>query len=214
MINLGFVMNNDFYKKFVGVSKILLIVMCIGYLSGCARYNAVSLSNLSSDLIINAKSKGVGVVAKAFTKADCKRYLDRDVISKGYQPVQVYLQNNTAKSYSFSLNRISLPHVAPEEVAEKVHTSTVGRAAGYGAGALILWPLVIPAIVDGVMSSQANESLDSDFYSKAAKDQIVNPYSHINTLIFVPSSSYTNDFTITLIDQETNEPVLLTVTAS
>ncbi len=207
-------MDNIFYRKFVGVTKILLIVLSVGYLSGCARYNARSLNSLSSDLMTTSKSKGVGVVARTFTQADCKRYLDRDVINEGYQPVQVYLQNNTAKSYSFSLNRISLPHAAPEEVAEKVHTSTAGRVAGYGAGALILWPLVIPAIVDGVMSSQANERLDNDFYSKAAKDQVVNPYSHINTLIFVPCSSYVNDFTITLIDQETNEPVLLNVTAS
>lgn len=209
-------MRKIFYKNVVVIAKILSIIFCVGYLTGCARYNAKALSNLSPDLIIKTTSKsgGIGVAAKSFTKADCKRYLDRDVISKGYQPVQLFLQNNTEKSFSFSLNRISLPYATPEEVADQVHTSTVGRTVGYGIGALIIWPLAIPAVVDGVMSSQANESLDNDFYSKSAKDQIVNPHSYINTLIFVPISSYTSNFSIILIDQETNEPVLLSVSAS
>lgn len=202
-------------KNLFKFCKILPLILGIFYLSGCATYTASALSNLSADLFMNSipKSGDIGVAARPFTKADCRRYLDRDVISEGYQPVQIFLQNNTEKKFSFSLSRINLPHASPEEVAEKVHTSTVGRAVGYGAGALLLWPLAIPAIIDGVMSYQANKALDNDFYSKAAKDQTLNPHSYINTLIFVPSSCYTNNFSIILIDQETNKPVVLNVSA-
>ncbi|NGX48088.1 MAG: hypothetical protein K1000chlam3_01477 [Chlamydiae bacterium] len=206
----SFLKNKNFLKFFS-------LVVCLSFLlTGCASYNASALTNLSPDLIMNSSSKSsdLGIAAKAFSKADCKRYLDRDVMSKGYQPVQLFIQNNTEKSFSFALNRISLPHAGPEEVAEKVHTSTAGRAAGYGAGSLVFWPLLVPAVVESIKSSQANEALDNDFFTKSAKDQVLQPYSYINTLIFVPSSGYTNSFTVSLIDLETNKPVILSASAT
>lgn len=172
-------------------------------LAGCASYRASSLNTLTSDAMTLAspEQEDLVVVAKAFNKSDCKRYLDRDVIAEGYQPVQLYIENKSDKNYAFALNRVSLACAAPEEVAEKVHTSTVGRATGYGVASLFLWPLAIPAIVDGVKSSQANDSLDVDFSSKAARDQVIQPHSYFNKLLFVPRSEYQPSFTVTLVDQ-------------
>ena len=155
------------------------------------------------------------ISAKAFNKSDCKKYLDRDVLKKGYQPVQLYIQNNSDKSYLFSLNRVSLSCARPEEVAEKVHTSTVGRAAGYGAAAWFTCGLLaIPAVVDGVKSSQANEALDNDFSAKTARDQTILPHSHLNKLIFVPVNEYQQMFSITLIEQESNKPKTFNIVAN
>jgi hypothetical protein len=175
-------------------------------LSGCASYNARSLNTLASEAIFSSspRKEDVIVVAKAFNKTDCKRYLDRDVLAKGYQPVQLYIENNSDTNYVFSLNRISLSCARPEEVADKVHTSTVGRVAAYGTGGLFLWPLLIPAIVDGVKSSQANEALDIDFYSKTARDQIIQPHSHFNKLLFVPRNEYQPNFHITLVEPDSH----------
>ncbi|HSX38716.1 MAG TPA: hypothetical protein VLE95_07805 [Chlamydiales bacterium] len=193
------------------------ISVMVIFLSGCASYSASPLSSLASEIVISQPSNGLGgrdvsVGAKAFNKADCKKYLDRDVISEGYQPVQIYIQNSSEKDYLFALNRISVSFATPEEVAEKVHTSTAGRAAGYGVGALFLWPLAIPAIVDGVKSAKANEALDNDFSAKVAHDQIIFRHSHFNKLLFVPVNEYQPTFTITLVEQETNRPKKLTVT--
>ncbi len=189
---------------FIAVLAMLLL------LSGCASYSASPLNSLASEIIIGAGSVFIG--AKAFNKADCKKYLDRDVIAEGYQPVQLYIQNSSEKDYLFALNRVSVSFATPEEVADKVHTSTVGRATGYGVGALFLWPLAIPAIVDGVKSAKANEALDNDFSAKVARDQIIFRHSHFNKLLFVPVNEYQPTFTITLVDQETNQPKKLNVT--
>jgi hypothetical protein len=202
------------------VRKVFLpIVACsLTLLSGCASYNASPLNSLSSQVIYSsaaeAKSSDVTVIAKTFNKVDCKRYLDRDVIEKGYQPIQLYIQNDSDKRYSFSLSRISLPCIRPEEIAEKVHTSTVGRATGYGVASLFLWPLAIPAVVDGVKSSQANEALDNDFSSKAAMDQTIQPHSYLNKLIFVSVNEYQAAFRLTVIDQETGESKSFNVNAN
>ncbi len=197
---------------------IVISLMATSLLSGCASYKAASLNGLSSEAAISssffARKDDVVVVAKAFNKADCKRYLDRDVLKKGYQPVHLYIQNNSDNSYAFALNRISLPCASYESVTTKVHTSTIGRVLGYGIpGLLIAWPLVIPAVVDGIKSSEANELLDNDFASKTARDQIILPHSYLNKVFFVPIAEYQSSFTITIMDQESNQPKNFNVTA-
>lgn len=186
----------------VSLSLLILVFLC-----GCASYKASPLNSLSSDIIQTFPAEGsVVITAKAFNKADCKRYLDRDVISKGYQPIQLYIQNDSEKDYIFSLNRVSLSCARPEEVAEKVHTSTIGRAAGYGAAAIFTCGLfAIPAVIDGVKSSQANEALDNDFSAKTAIDQVIYAHSHLNKLIFIPVNEYQSLFHVTLMDKETSQ---------
>jgi len=184
-------------------------------LAGCASYESQPLANLTLETIPSAeKNEEVVAVAKTFDKSECKRYLDRDVIAEGYQPVQLFIQNNSEKNYLFSLNRMSLPFARSEEVASKVHTSTVGRAVGYGVAALFIWPFAIPAVVDGVKSAQANDNLDTDFSAKTARDQTIAAYSSMNKIVFVPKSDYQSPFTVTLIDQKTNEPKILTIVAN
>ena len=184
-------------------------------LSSCASYKAASLNTLSSEIMLyNTSEEQVVIVAKAFNKADCKKYLDRDVISKGYQPVQIYIQNNSDKNYHFSLDRINLACARPDEVADKVHTSTAGRVAGYTTAAVLSFGiLVIPAVIDGVKSSQANDSLDNDFSAKTARDQIIYQHSHFNKLVFIPVNEYQQRFSITLLD-EANKPKTFNVMAS
>lgn len=187
-------------------------------MASCASYTASPLSSLASEVILleslDGEKKDVFIGAKAFNKADCMRFLDRDVIAEGYQPVQLFIQNSSDKEYIFSLARIGVSLARPEEVAERVHTSTVGRAAGYGFGALFLWPLVIPAIVDGIKSADANSALDVDFSAKSARDQVIFRRSSFNKLLFIPVSEFQSAFSLTLIEQDTNQPKTLNVFVS
>lgn len=198
-------------RKLFAAFPILAVTLC-----ACANYRADSLNNLQTAAIYSTapKAEGVHVIARAFDAADCKRYLDRNVLAKGYQPIQLCIRNDTDESYVFSLDRISLSHTRPEVVAETVHTSTVGRAVGYGAAALIIWPFAIPAILDGVWSAQANEALDIDFSSKSARDQVIYPHTCMNKLIFVPASSYQPQFRMELMEEDTQRLVPLDVTVS
>lgn len=188
------------------------LVVLTSLLTGCASYQAASLNSMYNEDIARSSTKEeVMVTAKAFSKEDCARYLDRDVLAKGYQPVQIGIFNNTSERYYFSINNITLPSAPSQEVAKTVHTSTVGRSVGYGIAGLILWPFIIPAIVDGVGSAHANQSLDNDFAAKSAKSQVLEPYSRINSLIFVPVNQYTENFSITLIDEKTKEKKTIAV---
>jgi hypothetical protein len=184
------------------------ILIGLVLLTGCASYRAMPLNTVYTHTAYPQPwiASDVIIVAKAFDKYDCKHYLDRDVITQGYRPVQIYIENKSEKNYLFSVNRVSLPCARPEEVAEKVHTSTIARAAGYGAAALIFWPFVVPAVVDGVASAQANDALDADFATKTARDQVIASHSHANMLLFVPIDSFQSVFSLTLVDLNTNQP--------
>ncbi len=179
-------------------------------LSGCAGYRTQPLVRLETPAgAVAEKKDAITFAYHAFTRKDCAKYLDRDVIKKGYQPVHISIVNNTKRSVYFSRSKISLVTANAEEVAELVHTNTAGRAAGYGIAGIFLWPLLIPAIVDGIGSSEANKKLDADFTRKALCDQTIRALESLNGLIFVPVESYKPDFEITLIDSETAEPIVL-----
>lgn len=183
-------------------------------MTACAGYKAQTLSSLSPESAPHSEKKeGIVVSCKAFSKQDCKRYLDRDIISIGIQPIQISIENNTKRTLLFQRSNISVPSADPSYVASQMHTSTVGRSTSYGVGSLFLWPLAIPAIVDGVKSSNANEQLDSDFASKATNDRTIPPHGRLNGLIFVPVESYQDSFTLTLVDKETQEPITFTMNA-
>lgn len=179
-------------------------------LSGCARYKAQPLNRLATGLGQNSKEQTISFAYRVFSQSDCKKYLDRDVLAKGYQPIHITLSNNTNRYLYVSTTGFSLPCVMAEEVAQKVHTSTSKRAVSYGVAGLFIWPFLIPAVVDGVGSSQANQQLDLDFGQKTIRDQTVSPYSTINGLIFVPCAYFHEDFTFTVIDSENQERFVLT----
>lgn len=185
----------------------IMSIVALFSISGCARYSAQPLSRLKT---VNPQKqdgsekpeKAISLAYNVYDKWDCKKYLNRDVLSKGYQPVQITITNNSDRYINFSKENISLPTVSAADVAKKVHTSTITRATCYGVAGLFLWPFFIPAVVDGVRSSQANQKLDEDFAKKELSDQIITPYSTINGLIFVPKDEFKHNFTITAVDVE------------
>lgn len=180
-------------------------LIVIGFLaSGCTHYRAVPLRRLPTGHYPINKAN-IKFAYRVFTPIDCKTFLDRNVISEGYQPIQLTITNNSTRPLKFSVRSISLPCVPPFEVAQKVHTSTVGRVVGWGIPGLFIWPLLIPAVVDGIGSSKANRQLDLDYATKFASNQLIEPYTTLNGLIFVPTHSFTPEFTVTLVDYETGE---------
>lgn len=193
-------------KIIIALTSISLLTLL--FFTGCAKYNADTLPLLqNSSAQYSQTEKEITVYCKAFTTGDCMRYLDRNVLKEGYQPIQISIQNDSDHVLYFSQEGFGLPTVAPESVAKKVHTSTIGRAAGWGVGGLFIWPLFIPAIVDGIGSANANVQLDRDFAEKTMRGQPILPHTRINGLVFVPKPDFKENFTISLQDQSNEEKI-------
>lgn len=175
--------------------------------TGCAKYRARSLKTLTKSS--RAEENSIAFSYKKFSVSDCKRYLGRNTIAKGYQPIQITFTNNTNRYLSISKKSLSLDCVSVKEVAKRVHTNTVGRAVGYSVAGLFVWPFFIPAIVDGIGSAKANEQLDADFAEKALYKQIVQPYTTINGIVFIAcEDDFDENFTVTVSDQKNNHFIL------
>ena len=182
-------------------------------LTGCASYQSNTLSALDPECVREyPEIEGVSIGCKAYSKEDCFTFLDRDVIAKGYQPIQLTFQNNTDNRYVFSIGGVSLPCTNPETVASTVHTNTAGRVIGYSVGGLLFWPLFIPAVVDGIGSSNANKELDKDFYDKAKERLVIHPKGFSKTLLFVPRAQFAPVFDVTLIEEESGKEKTAAVT--
>ena len=183
----------------------ILVLFCaqVG-LYGCASYKPAPMTSLQPEFAPYSETiENVTLACKALSREDCKRFFDRNIIDKGYQPVQMTIVNDSPKYIFFSSQGISMPVCSPQEVAEKCHTSTVGRAAGYGVAGLFIWPLLVPAVVDGVSSSQANTKLDRDFNEKNLEQMVINPYATHNGVVFFSKTDYQDSFFVRLVDKET-----------
>ncbi|MCB1109006.1 MAG: hypothetical protein KDK44_05050 [Chlamydiia bacterium] len=172
---------------------------------GCASYTASSLTALTPTPVKSMTSGSEFTVAcKAYNSMDCKRYLDRNVLEMGYQPIQIYIKNDTNKTYTFSPDKLSIPLANVGTIAQKAHTNTEGRVTGYALGGFLLWPLWIAAVVEGLKSQEANALLDSDFDAKVAKNVDLSPGQSYNAIVFVKDSDYKSEFTATLQEQNSN----------
>jgi hypothetical protein len=136
-------------------TKLLSAVLAVGsllLLSGCAKYNAMPLQHLvkHADSSETSETKNITLEHKVFDKADCKTYLGKkNILKKGFQPVQLTVTNNSDRSYIYSTSSLSLSTVPAEVVAKKVHFSTGGRAVGIGLAAATVAIIAVTAIVGG-----------------------------------------------------------------
>lgn len=196
-------------KMFAGFTAALILLA----LTGCAKYRPLPLKRVKMHHSLYSSNEHIAFAYHIFTLEDCFTYLDRNVLYKGYQPINITFVNNSNKFLHLSKANFSFPCVTSLEVAQKVHTSTVKRVVGYGVAGLFIWPFLIPAIVDGIGSSDANQKLDFDFKYKALHTQTVPPYTTVNGLIFVSVENFNPDFSLTVVDSENNKRFALTTHA-
>lgn len=185
---------------------VILVVGCMA-LSGCATYHAGRLPSSDVGTFSNMQDQdGLKVAVKFFDARESKQIFGVGKVHNLYQPVYIAIDNRTKAPYQFakgtSINKQSIP---AEEVAKNCGFSTVGRATTYGVAGLFIWPLLIPAVVDGVGSAQANQKMESDYTYKEIKDDRVQPNGLLNGVIFVDKMKAGEEFVIRLQNTSNNE---------
>ncbi len=211
-------------KKMLNI--IVLSVVSISFTS-CARYSARPLCELS----ITTNKNNIGIAAKAFSAEESKSYLGKNLLKKGIQPVQLYIENNSDQTYVFDPYNVGLTLAAAEDVADKIHSSTLARTAISSAISFLLLPpalmmsdtpgssealsliatggvLSIP-IAQGTSSAIANGKIDRDYAGKGAKVVKIAPHEALNCVIFVYESHYRNHFDVHLKNEQTEQLLTL-----
>lgn len=185
----------------------LLFLAIIPFLGGCAGYRAGNLKHLTLKPV--PKHENILFAAKTFCHSDCTDCLGRDVISAGYTPVQIAIKNNSHSYLDFSTSKINLHTVSTKRVAESVYFSVWARALGYGIPSIFCFGLlIIPACVDSMWASEANEQMLRDYQEKTIQEKTIVPNSSLEGLVFVPNTSYENKLEVTLIDRDSLENII------
>ncbi len=176
--------------------------------TGFDRQKIHPLKAVTSELLpsFSLEETRVLVAAKAMTAADSKRNFGHDLISRGVQPLQLTIQNNTSNEYSLCPSSVDLPRIDASKVAFKVTKSAIPRAIGYKIAGFLFWPLIIPGTIDSIRVMAHHNKLKKDLMAKSMKDEVVAPYSTFNRVLFVPEKEFQETFKVTLIDLETLKP--------
>jgi hypothetical protein len=132
-----------------------------------------------------------GLIKVRIFPREVQTYFDRNIYAKGYYTVQFTVENNSDYTLTLQNENISLPTASPDMIAALLHTSTGGRSAAYGAAGFILFaPLLIPAVVDGIKSSEANGLVDADIHDRAAAYRNIAPRQSREHIVFVNRHSF------------------------
>jgi len=183
--------------------------LCAGILafSGCAKYQPQPLGMPKA---LSEEKNEIEVTAQALTESECRKTFSRRILNKGYQPIQLVIKNKSKHTYILDAANIELQIEPAHLVAKRLHLNTAGRAISWAAGGLFLWPLYIPAVVEGCQSSSANKRLSRDITHRTISDDariFIYPGSTINKVLFVTDENYRHKFNLHLFSKETDELV-------
>ena len=189
--------------------KKLVLLLVIGGLCGCASYNTMSLPSADVYAYSNRQAqKDLTISVEFFDASKTRKIFKVNLLKKGYQPAYIVIDNRSKETYLFNKSRISKTCYDASVIAEKCGFSTAGRATAYGVGGLFLWPLWIPAIVDGTGSARANREMQSDYAVKEIKNGRIQPNGLLSGVVFVDKMANGEHFDIRLQNIETNEILL------
>ncbi len=146
--------------------------------------------------------EGIHIGAKAYSPKDSMVYLNRDLLHRGLQPLQVTIQNNTPRSFYLSNGGLDLPNLTSREVAGKLTRGAIPRSIAFRVAGFFFWPLLIPGTIDTVLTMKSYFHIKREYYAKSIKDcpELIVPYSTVNRVIFVPAHQYSEAFTLYLQD--------------
>lgn len=183
---------------------IIAALMTFSQTQSIARYQAQPLCRLKSPE--TQKSSQLSFNYLIFDKNDCKKYLGRkQIIDRGYQPIQIQIINNTCHSLQFSPENVSLPCISFHDVIEDVRFNTGLRLCLWGVGTLVIFFLIVPFVLDAIESPKANELLDADYQCKTVGTQVIEPQSTLEGILFVPSEQFNGDFSFFLTNKSGNQ---------
>ncbi len=184
----------------------ILISAVILTAAGCASYNAGRLPSTDVSTFEKMQDQsGLKVAVKFLDARESKRIFGVDKVAERYQPVYISIDNRTKSAYEFRKRDLNKPSVPAEEVAKACGFSTVGRATAYGVAGIFIWPLLVPAVVDGVGSSSANQKMQADFMYKEIQDGRIQVNGLLNGVVFFDKMKEGEELAIRLQELDTNE---------
>ena len=183
------------------MNKICCVFLLI-LVGGCASYNPhqIKLLAVGKTGVVEAKSdkenSNVKILVSVLSKDEEKYYFDRNIFAAGYRTAQLTIINSSDECIIIKNEDVILQIANSEQIAKILHTSTGGRVAAYGVGGLVFFPLFVPAVVDGVKSSDANKKINADFNERCGEYCVIPAHSIQNHILFINKMNSNQSFDV------------------
>jgi hypothetical protein len=206
--NLESAVNKFFSFKKLFPTTLLALAGIFLLTTGWDRYRSNPLKPVAAELLptFSIEHVQVNVIAKAMSPDESKQNFGHDLISRGVQPLQLSIQNNTSDEYSLCPSSVDLPRIEPSKIAFKVTKAAIPRGIAYKIASFFFWPFMIPSTIDTIRFIAHHEHLKRDIMAKSMRDEVVAPYSTFHRVLFVPKDEFKHTFKVTLIELDSLKP--------
>lgn len=173
------------------------------------------LSSIATSLMpaFTEEDKRVDVQVKALSPSESKKLLGHNLLSRGVQPIQLTIQNNSPNEYSLCPSSVDLERIETSKVISKVGRPALARSIAFKVLGFFFWPMMIPGTIDTVVTMHSEKKLKRDYKAKSMKEEVIPAYSTFNRILFVPKNEMKDTFAVTLIDIGSLEPLKMDVSA-
>jgi hypothetical protein len=149
------------------------------------------------------EQKDIEVHVRALSSNESKHLLGHNLLGRGIQPFHITIENNSPNAYSICPDYIDLNLVEVSTIVSDLHKSALPRSIAFKVLGFLFWPFMIPGTLDTIHTIHSYKSLKKDYTAKSIKDETVPVYSTVNRILFVPEKDVKDQFTVTLMDKET-----------
>lgn len=162
----------------------------------------------AAKLTFTEHERGLWVTSKAVSQEESKLILQGDLISQGYQPIQISIQNNTPKTFVIHTDNLATIQVPSQTLANEFLTSSIPRSIGLKVASFFFWFLAIPSTIDTIYTMNAYHSLKRDYLAKELRNEQIPPYATVNRILFIKADQCKPPFPIKLIDKHSGEELI------
>lgn len=196
-------MNFKFLQKTLALAMLMV-------LTGCGPRDTRLFPKLKAEKATQVEQGGVSVSVNLLSRQDCLGYFDVDVISQGYRPLLLTIDNSTSDAYTLRPSYLDVARVSGKEISRLMHYDTYQRVVWFTLPAIIYCWQVIPFVIIpyGLSCRHYNQKTTRNIRKKTlGRDDTlaIAPYETVRRFIFVPEENFRTVFDLKLFNETTKK---------
>lgn len=205
---------NEIKRAFKAIFLIVVIFSAFFFKAEYEAYRAFPPKPIGA-WVAPFQREGVAIEVKAYSPNESREFLSKNLLSEGFAPVQVTVQNHSKKTYYLFRESVEVEHLEASSVTSHYTRSAIPRSIAFKVAAFFFWPFVIPSVLDSAYSFHSHYKMKSDFHAKSLKEEgeVILPYSSVHRVLFFSSNKVPDEFTLYLQEAQSGRytPFHLTI---
>lgn len=162
------------------------------------------LPPVSGHVLSKDNGAQVYIEAKTLSHDETADYVHRDLLSRGYQPVLLQIDNTSPFSYEIKRDYVGIPTESAKKIVSEIGKSSIPRMVAYKVLGFLFWPLAIPGTIDTVRTWNKEFELTRELEAKTIKPkgEIIPPYASISRVLYIPKNELKETFQVALTNIE------------